>query len=248
MTEQDDPHQAKDINHQQESLSAGDLKAGDRGKSKLRLLDMDHPDRGVQRGLSIGAYTKLVRFLRLALPLAALAIIALLFSWPQMQDVGISAVTNSDMSDQKIARNELLKPRFESRDNKNQPYTITADSAVQSDQDPDVVILEKPMADITLTDGTWLAMEALRGAYKQDVERLLLEGKVKLFHDDGYEMVTEKMMVNVKEQVASSDVDIYGQGPVGNIRATGVDANAQDGTLIFKGPVRLILNKRVEGL
>lgn len=192
-------------------------------------------------------YSYFVRFLRLALPLVAIGIVGLLLSWPRVEET-LTAMPKEAMVPQAVGKNELLNPRFESTDEKSQPFTITAKRAIQSARDPSVVLLDNPMADITLTDGTWMAAEAERGAYRQDAERLLLEGGVRLFHDHGYEMTTEKLLVNLREREAWSDEKIHGQGPAGTLEATGMKAQADANQLIFTGPVRLVLNRAVEGI
>lgn len=213
-------------------------------EKKTRLEQLTRPQ---EHKLPGRFYTGFVRFLRLALPLAALSIIALLFSWPQMEETLIEAQDES-LIPAATSRNELLSPRFESADEKNQPFTITAKRALQSDTDPDIILLDKPMADITLNSGAWVAAEAMNGQYRQEAEKLMLEGDVVLFHDKGYEMKTEQLMVDLKGRQASSEADIYGQGPAGTIKATGLQAYSEGGKLIFKGPVRLVLNREIEGI
>jgi lipopolysaccharide export system protein LptC len=111
-----------------------------------------------------------------------------------------------------------------------------------------MVLLENPKGDITLKNGTRLAAEAEKGTYSQQTEKLLLEGHVRLFHDDGYELVTEKMLVDMQSQQAWSDREVSGQGPAGSIKATGLEADMGKGKLIFTGPVKLVLNRSIGGI
>ena len=192
-------------------------------------------------------YSLFVRFLRLALPLVSIGIIGLLLSWPRIEDA-LAPIPQEEAAPQAIGKNELINARFESTDEKSQPFTLTAARAIQSTRDPSVVLMEKPMADITMKDGTWMAAEAEEGAYRQDTERLLLQGRVRLFHDEGYELRTEKLQLNLQSREAWSDVPVAGQGPAGTLHATGMTASAGAEQLIFTGPVRLVLNREIEGL
>lgn len=192
-------------------------------------------------------YSAFVRAMRLALPLAAIGIIGLVLSWPRVEKT-LEPIPQEAESPKTAGRNELVKPHFESADEKSQPYTITADRAVQSASDPSVILLDAPMADITMNDGTWMSAKADNGSYRQDAERLMLQGKVRLFHDKGYELQTEKLLVNMKERRAWSDVPISGHGPAGTLEATGMQANAGTDRLIFTGPVKLVLNRAIEGI
>ena len=194
-------------------------------------------------------YSRFVRWMRLVLPLLAAGVIGLLVAWPRVETT-IEAIPKESVipQEQQVGSNELLNPRFESRDKKDQPFTVTAARAIQSANDPKVVLLEKPVADITLNNGTWLAAEAQTGAYRQEEEKLMLEGHVRLFHDDGYELLTDKLQVNIKTQEAWSDRPVRVRGPAGTLDATGLTANGIEGKLIFNGPATLVLNRAVKGL
>ena len=192
-------------------------------------------------------YSRLVRFLRLTLPLLAVGLIGLLFAWPQVED-SLPLMQETAGIPRTMGTNELINPRFESIDSENRPFTITATRAVQSARDPSVILMDTPMADITLQDGIWIAVEAARGAYRQDAENILLEGVVTLFHDDGYELKTERLQVDLKQGQAFSDQPVSAQGPAGTLQASGLRAEAGGGHLVFTGPVRLVLNRKIDGI
>jgi lipopolysaccharide export system protein LptC len=194
-------------------------------------------------------YSRFVRGARILLPLVAAGVVGLLLAWPRLQPT-VEAIPREAVLPQEpqVGRNELLNPRFESRDDKDQPFTVTAARAIQSETDPQLVLLDKPMADIALKDGAWLAAQADKGSYRREEEKLLLEGAVKLFHNDGYELKTEKMLVHIGTREAWSDDPVHAQGPAGTIDATGLTANGVTGKLIFTGPAKLVLNRAVKGL
>jgi len=192
-------------------------------------------------------YTTFVRVMRLALPLVAIGIIGMLLSWPRVEET-LAPIPKEAVAPSAVGKNELVNPRFASTDAKDQPFSITAARAVQSAGDPSVILLENPVADITLTNGTWLAAEAEQGAYRQNADRLLLQGKVRLYHDEGYEVTTAKLLVNLKSREAWSDEPVFGQGPAGTLQASGLQAHAATEQLIFTGPVKLVLNREVRGI
>ncbi len=202
-----------------------------------------------EKGSAAGAqaYSRFVRMMRLLLPLAAVGIVGIVVSWPRVEE-RMTAPPVVAPEQQTVGQNELINPRFESQDSKAQPYTITAARAVQSSANPDIVFLEKPVGDINLSDGAWIAAEAVKGAFDQKAQTLNLEGHVKLFHDKGYEMVTEKLLVDMAARTAVSDMDVAAQGPAGTLAASGVKADTTKGTVVFTGPVTLTLNNGVEGL
>ena len=135
-----------------------------------------------------------------------------------------------------------MNPRFESLDRKQQPVTITAERAVQGEEDEDLLILEKPVADIGLEGGAWLAITAQVGTYKEEGQRLMLNGNVTLFHDLGYQMETQELSIDLANNSAVSKTDVYIQGPAGTIRAKGFEGSSIDDALVFAGPAQMIIN------
>ncbi len=99
------------------------------------------------------------------------------------------------------------------------------------------------MADVTFKSGGWVSLKASNGTYQQTERNLKLDGNVEVHHDSGYELKTEKMDIDVTGQTINSDTPITGHGPAADISASGLEANGNNDTLIFKGPAKLILRK-----
>jgi hypothetical protein len=56
-------------------------------------------------------------------------------------------------------------------------------------------------------------------------------------------------MVNLKNKKAWSETKVFGQGPAGNLESlNGMDINTETGIIIFNGPAKLILNRKIKGL
>lgn len=191
-------------------------------------------------------YSLIVRWMRLILPLIALCVIGLLIAWPRVEDA-IKPAMREAAAVPAVAKNEVLNPRFESVDSSDRPFVITAARAMQSLSDADLVLLEQPAAEMTLSDGHKVGGSAQKGAYKQKDEDLWLEGGVRLSQDEGYELEIEKLLINMKTQKASSDQPVKGHGPAGSVEATGLQLDNQNGTLILTGPAKLVL-KGLKGL
>jgi len=187
------------------------------------------------------SYTRFIRFLRLALPIFGLSLIAVIFAWPRMEETVEPIAREELLPSTPIAQNELINPRYESRDDKKQPFTITAQKATQGQDNPEIIELESPTADLLMNDGSWLAAKANTGIYEQNSEKLFLNGNVRLFHDDGYQLESDEMRINLQTQESFSDKDVIAQGPQGTINAIGLEAYGADNKLIFKGPATMTL-------
>ncbi|MEZ5813913.1 MAG: LPS export ABC transporter periplasmic protein LptC [Alphaproteobacteria bacterium] len=184
-------------------------------------------------------YSAFIRSMRIVLPLTALAIIAVLFSWNIFRPDEIAPAKPGSETAKTIGKNELLNPRFDSVDAKNRPYTITAARALQG-ADNELMLLDAPMADIILRNGNWLAVKSRQGAFRQETQRLLLKDDVRLFHDEGYSAKTQELDVDLKAGTARSDVKITGHGPLGTLDASGMYADSKAGHLIFTGPAKIV--------
>ena len=208
-----------------------------------RLTGFIHSDDdAVEKTLNSIRRSTSVKKLRLILPLVAGLIVVVMFVWSDMESVA-PPPRKETVSPQTMGRNELLNPRFESEDASQQPYTITATKAFQDTKDMNTIMLDKPVADISLKDSAWLAVESDKGEFEQVKQNLMLEGKVKLFHDDGYEMLTDKVEIDMIGEKAISKTPVSGHGPIGTIKAQGLTADGKTGILSFQGPATLILNQ-----
>ncbi len=133
----------------------------------------------------------------------------------------------------------MKNPRFQGTDDKNQPYMVTADSAIQ--QDKDVVVLKNVKADMTFNDETWMMLRADQGALTLSEKQLVLIGNIRIFHDGGYEMETERMNVDMAQSMAYGDMPLHGQGEIGTIRADRFKAFDRGDRLLFEGNVSLTI-------
>lgn len=192
------------------------------------------------------AYSKIVRRLRLILPTIAFAIMAIVFTWGK-RDEPLMEVTPSEKIETVMGKNELINPRFEGSDEKNQPYTLTADRAVQDEKDSKLILLEKPKADLAMNGGNWVAFESTEGAFQQAEGKILLRGGVRFFHDGGYQMDTPELHININDETAITDKDVHVQGPEGTLTAKGLEGRNKENILIFKGPAKLVLNTKTLG-
>lgn len=192
-------------------------------------------------------YSKFVRHMRLMLPIVALVIIAVLFAWPNMKTQNIPSVEN-EQEKQTSGRKELINPVFESVDSKNQPYKVIAKKAIQGETDDNLIILEEPIGNIKLSSGEVLDIKSKNGAYKQDSQRLFLEGTVELLYDSKYKLETTELDIDMKASQAWSEKDVRATGPMGVLDAKGLEARNEEGILIFAGPAKLVLEESLPGL
>lgn len=207
-------------------------------QNRLNELNVGKRTTTVSRG-----YTLFVRSMRYVLPLIAVGLTVAVITWPDMDDkiVIIQKDELIPLSEIEMGENELLKPNFETTDAQNQPVHVTADRALQNQENPNLVKLDNPNADLKMKDGNPVNIKALHGTYEQETEKLFLQDNVKIKHGSGYKLQAEELRVNMKTREAFSDKNVSIQGPDANIIAIGLEGNMDEGVLIFKGPATLTI-------
>lgn len=211
----------------------------DKNANRLEELNVTNEGMVVGRG-----YSRFVKSMRFILPLMALGLMVVIITWPRMDDK-IMVVEKKDIlpeSVDDIGQNELLNPRFQTTDAQANPVNVTAKRALQNQENPNLITLDTPKADLKMKDGSAVNVDALNGTYEQETEKLFLQNQVKIRHESGYELRAEELRVDMKTREAFSDKDVEVEGPDGKIKATGLEGNVEDGILIFKGPATLTLS------
>ena len=188
-------------------------------------------------------YSLFVGLMKVVLPALAVALILLIIIWPQLNfDKSRFRVRVSDISLEQADSLAMLNARFEGVDENNQPFSLTADEATQTARREGLIHLELPQGDITLEDGTWLAMNAREGVYSRDAQLLDLTGAVTLFHDRGFELRTEAAQVDLKAGSAEGFETVEGQGPFGTLISEGFQVLDRGERIIFTGKSRAVLD------
>ena len=132
--------------------------------------------------------------------------------------------------------------RYNSVDDRDRPYTVTASAAQQVS--PERINLVDPKGDINLEfgkladgPGSSAASTASTAAARSGRRR----GAVR---DDGLTMLTDSATLDLKAGVAVSAEQVHAEGPFGSLDAQGF-AVTDHGTMVkFTGPGRLVLNAR----
>lgn len=199
-------------------------------------------------------YSRFIRHIQIMLPIIALIMITIILNWNRFKTETISPLQEEAQAvvEQSIGKNEFLEPRFESVDSKGQPYTITANNAVQGN-DEDLIILEEPGGKLNMTNGAYVTLQAISGAYRQKAQKLFLQGDVVMTHNEkdqakGYQMDMDELHVDLDTNTAWADVNVLGTGPDVTLNAKGLKASSPEETLIFTGPAKLVLTLEDGGL
>lgn len=188
-----------------------------------------------------GRRSKIIKNLRFILPFIALVMTVIILTWNEGGQK-VAPLKKEDVipASQNI-ENELVKPVFNSVDDKNQPYSVSADKATQSRTSPDLLDLQNPTATLTQNNNTTLDAKALNGVYEQKTKKLNLSGDVELHYSEGYVLKTPELRVDMQARKAYSAKDVLVEGAAGTLEAKGLEGDEEQGIIVFTGPARIVL-------
>ena len=211
---------------------------------KARVRDRFRSDWTARtRDTAIGAlrYSRFVGVMKRALPIAAGLLIAavIAYSLVPRQSEKLSLATQNWT----IINNDLTmtKPRLTGTDRKGNPFVITADAAVQDPSNVRRATLKSVQADMTIDKTRWLNATAVNGFIDMAKGMLALSGGIAVFSDDGYEIHTARVDVDLKKGLFHGPVAVTGQGPMGTFRADTFDVDRDSGQLQLHGHVHMTI-------
>jgi lipopolysaccharide export system protein LptC len=191
------------------------------------------------------AYTRFVALMKFLLPAVALGLLLLIAVWPRLQE-GLDRLRVSfnrlDLGEAGDLR--MVNAHYSGLDKLHRPYVVTADVARQTPNRNDLVALEGPKADMTLTNGAWLAVTSDTGVYLSQGQQLDMFGAVKLFHDRGYELNTDTAHIDMPQGTAEGHDPVQGQGVFGDIISEGFRLADHGDNITFSGKAKLHLVPR----
>jgi lipopolysaccharide export system protein LptC len=186
-----------------------------------------------------------VLWLKRVLPAIALSLLSLIVLWPELRQIteaGGRAVRR--LTRAATLNGALLDAHYRGVDEHGQAYTVTATSGRQ--MTPDLVSLNQPKADTTLSNGSWIMVTADHGVFAQHRSELDLWGHVVLYRDDGIVVRTATATIDLKTGYASGAETVSAEGPFGTLDAYGYGVGDKGEMAQFTGPARLILNAKTQ--
>jgi lipopolysaccharide export system protein LptC len=190
-----------------------------------------------------------VRLAKLALPASAVTLLVLLMFWPDIE--GKEGRLSFRRGPAVVAEAlQVTAPLYQGLDELNRPYTVTARLARQRSNaaagvpvtaGAEVIALDAPRADMTMTDGAWLLIESREGVYDRGRTWLDLAGDVTIYHDNGMRFQSDSASVDITGGNASGNRPTQAQGPFGTIVSEGFELRERGAVVIFSGSARAVL-------
>ncbi len=187
-------------------------------------------------------YGRFVGLAKLLLLTLAAGLILLVAVWPQLgKDDNVFRLGSIRIEQEDVETLRVVNARFTGTSDEGRPYTMTFDSASQTNTDSDLVTVIKPQADIVLSDGAWVAATAPKGRLHRENRILELDDAVDLFHDSGLQIHTGNITFNLKSGTGAGYEPLNGQAPFGRLESQGFRIRERAAVFQFIGPVRASL-------
>lgn len=164
-------------------------------------------------------YSRMVAWLKVLLPLAALAILSTLFLFSRNIDPTTTIpFTTIDLRER--ARDErVTEPEFAGATTDGHHIAFHAASVRPDPAKTSRGIADRLEARITLTSGSEITFAAQGGSVDDQADRAELVGDVVMHSSTGYTVQTERLISGMRTVFAESPGVVHGQGPPGRFSA-----------------------------
>lgn len=191
-------------------------------------------------------YSRVVAFLKVILPLCALALLSTLFLLSRNIGGDVSGEIPFAKVDleQRAREQQLTAPFFSGKTSDGHLVRFIAERALPDADDPQNSMAQKMDARIDLIDGSRLTLSADKASVDGNTHVATLTGGVLITSSNGYTMRTQELSASMRELDAQSVGKVTGEGPAGDFEAGKMkisqEPDARSATLLFTNGVKLI--------
>ena len=188
------------------------------------------------------AYSTAIAWLKVALPLIALALLSTLFLFSRTPDPE-AALPFADVDVEQLVREQRLsRPRFAGTLDDGREVTVVADTAAAAVDDPNTITMTAIESRVALSGEHALLLVADHGDLDLGGQVVALDGAVNARTTNGYEMATDRLTVAMDAMHLTAPGEIVLTGPGLRIEAGAMDLTGAEGAafLSFTGGVRLL--------
>jgi lipopolysaccharide export system protein LptC len=176
--------------------------------------------------------------MKIALPAAIGVLTAYLAMTPLRKGPEISFILDKNKVETTRERMRVQTARYRGQDDRGRPFTLDAASAVQVSSEDPVVDLRGMEARIALDTGP-AQLQADRGRYDMDQEKVNVIGPILFSAADGYKLSTRDVAVDLNRRLLTSDGRVDGKMPLGSFSADRMVADLADKRVVLTGRARL---------
>jgi lipopolysaccharide export system protein LptC len=185
-----------------------------------------------------GSHDRLVARLKNWLPMAVGVLAALLVTAPFTGGDKVSFVLDKNKVEVAKERMRVTEALYRGEDGKGQPFSLRAGSAVQKSSREPIVDLNDMSARILLSEGP-AVLNARKGRYDMDSERVAVDGPVQFEAAGGYRLTTRDVGIDLKTRRMRSAGRVDGRIPIGTFSGDHLEADLGARTVTLNGRASL---------
>jgi lipopolysaccharide export system protein LptC len=184
--------------------------------------------------------SRLIHFLRRALPAAIIAILVVMAVWVLAR--GLLARIG-DLRGRLGGAIHMTNAQFHGRDDQDRAYVVFAREASRDDFDQNRFFLVVPRMVFDSENVKESHISADRGVYRKDTRILSLRGHVSLRDSSGNNFDTEQAIVDTAHGTVAGQGRVTGTGPTGAITAQSFTVYDQGRRVVFRGNVHSVVKR-----
>ena len=123
-------------------------------------------------------------------------------------------------------------------------FIVLAETAAENPDKPDQVALTSPRARVDTDTGNPITIRSNNGLFFRNDDRVDLDGRVVIVRPDlGYTLLTEQAVAFLDSGMMTSNVQVRGFSPQGQVTADGMEIKDHGRDVLFKGKSILTLKQ-----
>ncbi|HEY2048205.1 MAG TPA: LPS export ABC transporter periplasmic protein LptC [Caulobacteraceae bacterium] len=191
------------------------------------------PPRGKAR-----AHSRLVRVLRIILPMTMIAVAGMLAGFVAAHAIRQHQAAHAGV----VAPIRMLNPHFYGRDAQGRPYTLTAREAARDTRAFQTVLLSDPFVTLDNPQGRPSTLVADTGVYHEDTRILLLRGHVRATDAKSGHFASDEAVVNTRTGSVVGPQALQSQSNTGALQSRSFNVYDKGDRMVFNGGVHARLN------
>ena len=190
-------------------------------------------------------WSTLVAWLKVVLPLTALALLSTLFLVSNRINPD-DALPYADVDvEDRLKEPRITMPAYAGTTTDGAALEVTADEARPGQEGEEGAKAATVRVHLTTPDGARTDLVAASAQMAPDRKEIAFQGAVRLDHSSGYSVLSDRMTARLDETDIRSPEAVVAEGPGGRItaqsmRLTQSGAGSKDYVLVFNGDVKLV--------
>jgi lipopolysaccharide export system protein LptC len=181
--------------------------------------------------------------LKIALPAAAVAVLATIIAWPLIAAQEFSFLLAKDQVEMASERLRIDNAVYRGETARGEAFVISAGGAVQRSSALPIVELTSLNAKLKMADGP-ATVTAPAGRYFIETDMLQITGPVRFDSANGFSLDSQTVDVDLNARTVVTPYPVTGVLPIGSFRAQSLSADIQGRNVVLDGGVHLRINGR----